>query len=72
MLRFGEDRLEHTDIHGKTPLESFQDHFCLAIPGDKERKQRKEALEALIRRKIKTMNQNKPREKQQALLKKEQ
>ena len=72
MLRLGEDRLEHTDIHGKTPLESFQDHFCLAIPGDKERKQRKEALEALIRRKIKTMNQNKPREKQQALLKKEQ
>ena len=72
MLRLGEDRLEHTDIHEKTPLESFQDHFCLAIPGDKERKQRKEALEALIRRKIKTMNQNKPREKQQALLKKEQ
>ena len=72
MLRLGEDRLEHTDIHGKTPLESFQEHFCLEIPGDKERKKQKEALEALLRRKIKTMNQNKPREKQQALLKKEQ
>jgi ankyrin repeat protein len=72
MIRLGEYRLEQPDQNGYTPLTSFQENFCLQIPGDKERKKQKEALEALLRQKIKTMNQNKPRKEQQALLKKEQ
>ena len=72
MIRLGEYRLEQPDKNGKKPVEHFQERFRLQIPRDRERKKQKDALEALLRQKIKAMNQNKPRKEQQALLKKEQ
>ena len=75
MIGLGEYRLEQPDIHGDTPQDCLDEKkFVLQIPGEKERKQQKEALEALLHQKIKTMNMNEsnPKEKQQALLKKDQ
>ena len=63
MIDLGEYRLEQPDKNGKTPQVCLDEkQFVPQIPGEKEHKQQKEALEALLHQKIKPMHQNKPKE----------
>lgn len=73
MIALGEYRLEHSDKNGYTPQDHLdQKQFVLQIFGGEKLKKQKEALEALLHQKTKTMNQHKLAEEQQAFLKKEQ
>ena len=73
MIDLGEYRLEHSDNNGDTPQGHLdKNQWEIQRFGGEELKKQAKALEDLLHQKIQTMNESNPREKQQALLKKEQ
>ena len=73
MIRLGEDRLEQPNDNGKTP-QGYLDkkQRSLRRRGEQELLKQAESLKLLLSQKIQAMQQNKPKEEQQASSKKEQ
>ena len=73
MIGLGEYRLEQSDKNRHTPQYYLdRKQRLLQISGEEKFQQQAKALEELLHQKIHPINESSPREKQQALLKKEQ